>query len=277
MIIVQLMGGHSNQMFQYATARSLAIQHNTKLLLSMEWFKHMEGVKSPRVFELDGYNIIDTVYKPTITKRLINRATGLVYYEEKNALYDPSLSKLGSNVYLHGNFQSEKYFKDIRPTLLQDFSYKELPSKKNAQLLKEIEAHPQAVSLHIRRGDYVQDAKVSQVHGMAELDYYVKALKHLKKTVKNPKLYVISNDVEWCKQNLKFDAEMVIVDNNNTGAEDMRLMRACKHNILANSSFSWWGAWLNENPDKIIIAPKKWYNDTSISTADLIPDNWVKL
>lgn len=279
MIIVQLMGGHSNQMFEYAAARKLALKHNTELYLDLEWFKHMEGVKSPRDYELGGYNLAGKIYTGSLLQRLKKKLAHVQYYEDSQ-VYDPSVGALGPNIYLHGYFQSEKYFKDIRSTLLQDFSYKAPPNRANSELLRKINEDPVATSLHIRRGDYAKDAETNARHGVAGLEYYREALKHLKKQVKDPTLYIISNDPAWCRENLKLDAKMIFVDNNDDtagGAEDMRLMRACKHNIMANSSFSWWGAWLNENPDKIVIAPKKWFNDASINTSDLLPDEWVSL
>jgi hypothetical protein len=274
------MGGHSNQMFQYATAKSLAFKKNAKLRMDLSWFYSIAPEYTPRVYELGTYNLKQEFGKPGIVFKLKNKLGSARYYNEKSFAYDPDVFNLPKDAYLTGYFQSEKYFKDIRSQLLSDFSFK-LPAKgKNATLLKKIQQDESSVSLHIRRGDYVSNPNANQHHGVKGIEYYKKALIHIKKTVKTPTLYVISNDPAWCKENLKLDAKMVFVDNNDDvtgGAEDMRLMRACRHNIMANSSFSWWGAWLNENPDKIVIAPKKWFNNPEQDTSDLLPDEWVKL
>lgn len=280
MIVVKLMGGHSNQLFQYAVGRSLSIKNNTDLLLDLSWFDNMDGVESPRHYELGAYTIHEKFYKPSAISQLKFKLGVIKKYNEQHFNFNPDVLELGANAYLEGYFQTEKYFKDIRPTLLKDLSYKKPPSTKNKDLLVKIQRDPNAVSLHIRRGDYVSSKVHNAFHGVKELEYYHEAIKEIKKTVEKPTLYVISNDPEWCKKNLNFKEKMVIVDNNDDitgGSEDMRLMRTCKHNILANSSFSWWGAWLNENPSKIVIAPKEWFNDKSIDTSDLIPSSWIRL
>lgn len=280
MIVVQLKGGHSNQMFQYAAARSLAHRNKTDLQIDLIWYADTSKYDSPRQYELGSYTIQEHLYRPNIVTTITSRLHRTQHYTEPSYTYDSAFENLGANTYIEGDFQSEKYFLSIRPLLLQDFSYKNEPSKSNKALLKKINADPQAVSLHIRRGDYANNKNVNIIHGLKDIAYYKTALKELKKKVKNPNLYVISNDPAWCKKNLQLDAPMYFVDNNDDltgGAEDMRLMRACKHNIMANSSFSWWGAWLNENPDKIVIAPKVWFQDESISTQDLIPKSWIRL
>lgn len=136
-----------------------------------------------------------------------------------------------------------------------------------------------AVSLHVRRGDYVSNLTINQFHGTCSLEYYNQAIAQIAKKVETPHFFVFSDDPEWVKSNLKIDYSITIVDHNNADKnyEDIRLMSLCKHHIIANSSFSWWGAWLCRNPNKIVIAPLKWFNDKSINTTDLIPDGWIKI
>lgn len=280
MIVVKLLGGHSNQMFQYAVGRSLSLRHNVPLRLDKSWFANIDERDTHREYELGGYNIQARGYEPGILFKLGQRLGYIQTYNEHQFNFDPKVFELGPNAYLQGYFQSEKYFKQIRNQLLEDFTYINPPSPANAKLLQEIQADQQSVSLHIRRGDYVNNKHANAAHGVKDIAYYESALKMIKKQVKDPHLYVISNDPLWCKNNLKLKAEMEFVDNNDDitgGAEDMRLMRACRHNIMANSSFSWWGAWLNENPDKIVIAPKKWFNTTDKDVSDLIPKGWYKI
>ncbi len=136
-----------------------------------------------------------------------------------------------------------------------------------------------SVSLHIRRGDYVSNKVTNQVHGVCDLNYYSHAISYIAERISNTHLFVFSDDPEWAKGNLKTEIPTFFVDNNRADKdyEDLKLMRQCKHNIIANSSFSWWGAWLNQNAGKIVIAPKKWFNDKSINTKDLIPEKWIRL
>ena len=151
------------------------------------------------------------------------------------------------------------------------------PQGMNKDLLEQITSDASSVSVHVRRGDYVSNKNAAKFHGLTGVDYYKAVVKEMAKRVKNPKLYIFSDDPEWCKQNLKFTQLTTYISHNTDGSEDMRLMKACKHNIIANSSFSWWGAWLNENPNKIVIAPKQWFSHSESNTKDVIPDSWQKL
>lgn len=296
MIIVKLMGGHSNQMFQYATGRRLAHKHSTILKIDITAYDNMSVNDTPRQYELDGYTLdaeiasaedLALFERDTPPKNRVLRQFWKLTHNpiHKRLIYGgqkflPEALMAPDNTYLDGWWQSEKYFADIRDIIIKDFSYKNPPSSANKKLLKQINDDPNSVSVHVRRGDYVNNPLTNVFHGVKELDYYNLALKELTKKVKNPNLYVISNDPEWCRQNLKFPYKTHFVDNNDDttgGSEDMRLMRACKHNILANSSFSWWGAWLNENPKKIVIAPKQWFADTSVDTSDVVPEGWTQI
>ena len=135
-----------------------------------------------------------------------------------------------------------------------------------------------SVSLHIRRGDYVSNQKTNQTHGTCDLDYYQRCITEIEKEVENPYFFVFSDEIEWVKENLKINHPAEYVDQNtgDKSYEDMRLMSQCKHNVIANSSFSWWGAWLNSYPDKIVFAPKRWFASDKHNTKDLIPEGWKK-
>lgn len=293
MIIVKLMGGLGNQMFQYAAGRSLAIENDTKLYMDSSWFEIANSVDTPRVYELDCFNIkasfippgkmtLIEKYEPTLKSKIYKLTKGLrqpyvVHIKEKNHEFDGSFLKLGNNTYLDGFWQSEKYFKDKRLTLLEDFSYRKEPSIKNTLLLKEIKTND-AVSLHVRRGDYASNKSTNAYHGLTSLDYYKTAVELISKNVKNPHFYIFSDEPEWCKKNLQIDFPTVYISHNKDGSEDMRLMRHCKHNIIANSSFSWWGGWLNNHPNKIVIAPKVWFqNKESNDGSEIVPESWMRL
>ncbi len=136
-----------------------------------------------------------------------------------------------------------------------------------------------AVSLHIRRGDYVKVKETNDFHGVCSIAYYETAIELITNKINDPVFYIFSDDMDWVKKNFNIRQNHVFVDANDaaTNYEDMRLMSLCKHNIIANSSFSWWGAWLNPSSSKTVIAPKKWMKDPSIETIDLIPGNWIRL
>jgi hypothetical protein len=150
-------------------------------------------------------------------------------------------------------------------------------SGKNADIAEQI-GRVNAVSLHVRRGDYVKNPKTTATHGLCSLDYYHTAIRYIYETVEQPYFFIFSDDMAWVKEHLKIDAPCQYVDHNQ-GKEsfnDMHLMSLCKHHIIANSSFSWWGAWLNSSPEKIVIAPNKWFaNQNNIK--DLLPNDWVTL
>ena len=191
--------------------------------------------------------------------------------------YDKNFVKISKNTILNGYFQSEKYFNDIREILLKDLYWIKKKEGRNKEILEQIQQDSSSVSMHVRRGDYVSNENAAKFHGLTGVDYYKAAVKELTKHFKMANLYVFSDDPEWCKKNLKFTQQTTYISHNTDGSEDMRLMKTCRHNIIANSSFSWWGAWLNENPNKIVIAPKQWFSHPESNTKDVIPESWQKL
>lgn len=294
MIIVKLMGGLGNQMFQYAVARALSIKNNTNLLLDVSFYENQIGV-TERKFELDVFNIkaeipaiteIKKIYKKYFEKSIRNKILFFLNPDKAGLIYNDTSFNFDlciyqaeyKNIYLNGYFQSEKYFKDIKDIIQRDFTLINTISNKSEQVLKKIKKL-ESVSIHLRRGDYVNDFKTNQVHGVCSLDYYENAINYINRNNKNICYFVFSDDIEWTKANLKIDGDVEFVDSNDPDKnyEDMFLMSQCKHNIIANSSFSWWGAWLNQNPDKIVIVPKKWFNDSNRNIQDLIPETWIKI
>jgi hypothetical protein len=181
-------------------------------------------------------------------------------------------------MYLNGYWQSEKYFKSAEDKLRSELCLFDKPDEANQKILDEIVQCP-AVSLHIRRGDYITNPSAALVHGVCSLDYYHSAIRHITAHVENPYFFVFSDDPQWVKDNLKIGYPVQFVEANgpDRGAEDMRLMKSCRHHIIANSSFSWWAAWLNDRLDKIVVAPRIWFLDTKIDTKDLIPEQWHRI
>ncbi len=200
------------------------------------------------------------------------------YAWEKQFNFEPWILSLKDPVYLDGYWQSERYFKEIEPTIRDEFRAKEPLAGKNKEL-GDLVLSVNAASLHVRRADYVTNPLANLWNGTCDVDYYVRAISTIASTVENPHFFVFSDDIEWARQNIPLDHNAVYVDHNNaaTNYEDLRLMSLCKHNIIANSTFSWWGAWLNRNPDKVVIAPQKWFQTPKMDTRDLVPDTWITL
>lgn len=179
--------------------------------------------------------------------------------------------------YFDGYWQTYKYADEIRKHLIQDLKLKEPLDQNTLDVMSNI-GNTNSISLHIRRGDYVTDAKTSKIHDVCDLEYYRKAVDIVSKKIKNPQFFIFSDDIEWAKKNLKIQYPMVFVsDLKIEDYEEMILMSKCKHNIIANSSFSWWGAWLNTYDDKVVVAPQKWSNRHKKDYKNLIPNTWIKI
>ena len=181
-------------------------------------------------------------------------------------------------MYLNGYWQSEKYFKSAENKLRSELCPVNQLSEAGRKMLDEI-LHCPAVSLHIRRGDYITNPSAAAVHGVCPLDYYYSAVRHIAAHVQNPRFFVFSDDPQWAKGNLRIGFPVRFVETNgpNNGLEDMWLMKSCRHHIIANSSFSWWAAWLNDSRDKIVIAPRVWFLDRKLDDSNLIPEQWHRI
>lgn len=287
MIITKLIGGLGNQMFQYAVGRHLAYKNKTKLKLDISGFKSYKL----RRYELGCFNIVedfanDIDIKIFNLKRGLERRFNILKKLNKNILYtekvkfkfDPEVLKCKGNIYLNGSWQSEKYFKDIETDIRREFTVKIPQIGKNKKIARQISSCKSPVSLHMRRGDYVFNPHTNQILGTCTLDYYYRCVKYLARRVMNPHFFVFGDDPKWARNNLKLSYPTTFIDHNcpDKGYEDLRLMSQCKHHIIANSSFSWWGAWLAKNKNKIILVPKKWLN-INLKTPDLLPNNWIKI
>ena len=272
-----------NQMFQWAFARAYEAKNGylpliddseeTLKLGQFKLIKDFKKVKKPL------YNKI--LRKIIPIHNLRNKLTKINYdlpiiKEEYFNKFSPELLAYKEKAYFKGFFQTEKYFSDIRNQLLNDFMINKPLSKQNREMLEQI-ISTNSVSVHFRRGDYTK-ARVAKVFGSCSENYYKNAIKLIAENTKEPlTLFVFSDDIAWAKHNIKFNYKTIFVDINSgkQGIFDLILMKNCKHNVIANSSFSWWGAWLNENPDKNVIAPTPWMENTEDN--DLIPESWVKL
>ncbi len=291
MIFAEITAGLGNQMFQYAAARAISVRLSAPIKLDTSWFDHCKD----RVFELDllrvqalrttpfeqkclellkrrkaakAMEILRRCRVPGAVARLVDRERGI----------DPALFSVRGNVFLQGYWQSERYFQAIAPILREEFTFKAAPNAANQAMLQQIDSC-ESIVLHVRRGDYVSKAHTHAIHGVCSPDYYARGIALLRERVKDPHCFIFSDDPEWVADHLKLAVPSTLVTHNigKQDHEDLRLMSRGKHFVIANSSFSWWGAWLSAHPGKQVIAPSRWYLNSPISTHDLIPETWTRI
>ncbi len=288
MVIVQLMGGLGNQMFQYSFGRSIALKNKCDLKLDLSTYENYEWHE----YSLSPFNIKATIANQSEIDVLLQKHDhfinkvlrktmnlGQVKIIEKNIAFNPDYLHIKAPVFLSGYWQSENYFIENKHIIENELNINIPASIDNQRLLDDINTC-NAVSLHIRRGNYVSVTEFNNVLGTCSLDYYDSALHFISEKIENPVFYVFSDDILWAKENLNSDHNFIFVDINDAkhDYEDLRLMQHCKHNIIANSTFSWWAAWLNNFQDKIVIAPKQWFRgEKNIDSLHLIPENWIRL
>jgi hypothetical protein len=288
MIITKINGGLGNQLFQYAAGRALAYRHQTELVLDLSDFSNVPMGNTPRIFELDRYPIVARVasseeesgfrfYQGRVLRRMPFLPRPWQQVREPYFQYDPDFVNLPNDVYLDGYWQSYLYFESIASLIHSELQPIKSPGVKNQELL-QVMTQCNSVALHIRRGDYVSNTKAAIHHGVCSLDYYQAAIRQIVENVSNPHFYIFSDDLEWSKVNLEIGFPATYIGHNvgDQAFQDLRLISHCKHQIIANSSFSWWGAWLNQNPHKIVIAPKKWFT-VSKNTSTLFPKEWIAI
>lgn len=286
MIISRLKGGLGNQLFQYAVARHLAIKNHDKLWLDASYFTNYKlhsyslGAFKIQANILSSQQLGTFLEQTHLVKRIIAQLSSQPTFQiiqERTHNFDSQILELQENLLLDGFWQSPKYFAAIQKTLRQDFQLALLQTGLDKQLAKKM-TNPVSVSLHVRRGDYVTDPSASQ-HGTCDLKYYQSCINYMNACLIRPHFFIFSDDYEWSLKNFRFLKKVTFVHHNQADKNynDLRLMSQCHHHIIANSTFSWWAAWLSEYSGQITLAPKKWYADPQIETDDLIPKNWKRL
>jgi hypothetical protein len=283
------MGGLGNQMFQYALGRRLALDRNVPLKLYLNWYEKVDD----RRYELDQLNInaeiasYEEFFRLTyysrnwFTRKLYKIYQYPISYYRKRYVIEQEPRKFDSNIlhvpktaYLNGYWACERYFEPIQARIRQEFSPSIPLSESHQKLSLKIQNDPSSVSVHIRRGDYVS------LPGFLVLpiDYYQRAAVYINQYISSPHFYIFSDDIEWVKVHLKLNSEMTFIEPSAGGKDllDMQLMSQCRHHINANSSFSWWGAWLGEKSDGIVIVPNQWHANKPYPE-DLIPDRWIRI
>jgi hypothetical protein len=289
MIIVKLDGGLGNQMFQYAFGRSFSVNYKIPFKLDIS------SLFEYRKYELDIFGLNanfatkeDLLFfdrqklsiKEKVMFKIKHGFFRTLYISEREGLDTFTFpEKLTKNILISGHWQSEYYFKSIEWVIRSDFSFPEIKSESNKFFRNQIQ-QTNSVSVHIRRGDYLLEQN-NKVHGVLPVKYYRQAVDYVRKRISDPVFYIFSDDPNWVLENLDIKGEVyfVIGNENNHAYVDMQLMSFCKHNIIANSSFSWWGAWLNNYPSKIVIAPKQWFSDVERNKISdmIIPSGWIRL
>jgi hypothetical protein len=293
MVIVKLMGGLGNQMFQFAAARRLALANQTTLKFDTYFLQDrtLRENFTFRKYELDIFNLnvciatpkdIDKFCLRLVSSRRIDSLMNYIdphyKYSENQFKFNPEVLRLPRNSYLEGYFQSEKYFIDYQNQIRKDFTFKNAPNEANQKLIDEI-SKTNSIAVHIRRGDFVSNSVTHEFHGVCSLSYYYESIKYLKSKINDPVFYIFSDDMNWVKLNFDKALALNFVELNNAEnkSNDLRLMTVCNHHIIANSTFSWWGAWLSKNPGKIVIAPQRWFASDEMNFEDVVPENWIKL
>jgi len=289
MVIVRLAGGLGNQLFQYAAGRALAERHGVPLRLDLT---HL--ARDPlRSYRLDRFRIAATVATPAEIARLTHADVGHVLAKSFSFLqrylplarraifvqrqdgFDPRFTALSGHVYLIGYFQSPRYFAHMADLIRDELTLREPPDGANRALLESIMSCP-AVSVHVRRGDYLTNPLYRDI---CTLDYYLAAMREIVARVAAPHFFVFSDDIAWAQDHIQTDHPITYVAHNGPARdhEDLRLMRHCRHHIIANSSFSWWGAWLATHPEQLVVAPHRWLNVAAREPRELIPESWFRI
>ncbi len=297
MVFVKLMGGLGNQMFQYAAGLAVARRAGASLRLDTTLLADRPGQDGRRTFELHRLKISAKVASPIELAeatggqaagwraRLLaaRRMAGLAMPQppvlrERHFHFDPVVLEAPGHVYLVGYWQSERYFEEVRDALPKEFEPKSAPAGRNRELAGLVRSVP-SVAVHVRRGDYVSRAPTAAVHGACEAAYYEECFAEMERRVPGAAYFVFSDDPAWVREHMALPARATVVDHNppEMAHEDLRLMSLCRHDIIANSSFSWWGAWLNANPGKVVLAPRRWFLDPSFDTSDLLPEGWIRV
>lgn len=303
MIIINIQGGLGNQMFEYAFSKQMATLNNSEVYFHEKNWYGLESNVQKRSLELDNFNVsykranlFDVVRLRGFASfrilrfgvRQLNKIvrlfkkdfkgfkwSTLIQEQDYGHRFVPELLEKRGSFYIEGFWNSEKFFKGIEDTIRKDFTFKEKPNEEDLKVL-DLMKTTDSVSLHIRRGDYT---KIKAMQGSADLDYYKRAIEYFKKNLKNIHIFIFSDDIPWVKENLKAEVPVTYVEHNvgKRNYYDMYLMSQSKHNIIANSTFSWWGAWLNSNKNKIVIMPKVWFYDPNENPHDIECEGWIKI
>lgn len=288
MIIALLKGGLGNQLYQYASAKALAEKNKTSIWLDLSFLNQNTLNITKRSFELHRFSLIESKDVKVIDhsnlklpRKIIQKVSVkalrkiILEYVEDGNHFNADFFRSNRSVAIDGYFQSYKYFDFLRHQLFQDFQLIEPLDDRNLEALGSV-LRCNSVCIHVRRGDYVSLGAANKFHGLCDLNYYRKAITIIHSKIENPHFFIFSDDIPWCRSHFnETNISFVSINNSDNAHLDLNLMKNCKHFVIANSSFSWWGAWLAENKNKIVIAPKKWLAAEDSEIEDRIPPEWI--
>lgn len=291
MVVVKIKGGLGNQMFQYAFGLSIANKYGKDLYLDLTWYNDT-SIDTKRKFLLNNYIENYNIASDSMIKKMIGERTFInllqfkleniflpIYWRryilEKKPQYDSRVFEINKDVYFDGTWMNENYF-GINKDYIKDI-YSKRPDLNLYQ--EEIETQirqSDSVSVHIRRGDYANNITTNKYHGLVPIAYYKSLIEEISQINPNTHFFFFSDDIDWVRENIKSNHNYTYVLQSKYGMEhhDLYLMSLCNFNIIANSTFSWWAAWLNSNPQKKVYAPRKW-SSTILDSKDILPNNWI--
>jgi hypothetical protein len=296
-VTVALYGGLGNQLFQYATGLAVAKHNEAKLIIDLSWFDVAHKIPNTtiRKFALAPFGIeaeiqkkrgFFTLNESNTLKRIFNRISrqfgirlkSRQVVNEQNFRFEPSIFQLNCPITLNGYWQSPKYFDNIIAEIQGIFGSARALSPESRLVMTEI-LNSESICAHVRRGDYVTSKQAAKTHGLCDLEYYRKGIRIVSEGMTNPHCYVFSDDPEWVRENFDVGVPITVVDVNgpDDAHQDLWLMAACQRFVIANSSLSWWGAYLSNAQKKIVVAPKKWFAEKKYDTTDLIPADWRRI
>jgi hypothetical protein len=288
MIAASLRGGLGNQMFEYAAGRSLALSHGTRLVLDLS---ELERSATQREFALGCFRIEARLARRVRSRGLYSAPPSLRGHvgrwrreafsrfrvlTQKDLELQPAFFEAGDWTHLVGFWQSERYFAPHAGTIRDDFAFRAPPGGHLERALDRIRSGA-SVSVHARRGDYATDADASAFHGVLPREYYRRALEELSGAESDLHAFVFSDDLDWCKEHLRLDLPTTYAEASRSPADDLTLMASCTHHVIANSSFSWWGAWLGEREGSVVVAPLEWVRDPAVDTSHVVPARWIRV
>ena len=287
MIVVKLQGGLGNQMFQYALAKAMSKLHDSPFELDLEFLLDRTPNKGKdfvfRDYDLNVFSITPDIAStgtarqyasPTFWEKVKAGFKPKTVYQESFFHFDAHALLAAPDVYLEGYWQSPKYFETIEKELREDFRFIHAIEDHSKKLLEQI-LQTDSICVNVRRADFLTNT----YHGVCGMSYFEPAIHHLASSLSNPKVFIFSDDPQWCLDNFKSKFSMEVVDHSHKGfkfSNQLQLMAACKHFIIPNSTFAWWAVWLSNKKESKVIAPTHWFADSAIDTRDLIPDNWMR-
>jgi hypothetical protein len=290
MIVVRLMGGLGNQMFQYAAGHNLATARGVELALDLGWFDDQGArLPAPRAYELNAFDL--NVRLERLSQRRVDALEGftprlltplrwipprLTVVRETSTSFDASIFSAPDSSLLIGYWQSERYFEPVAEAVRDQFSLPRSANVADLDLVRAVEDAP-SLGIHVRRGDYVTSEATNLMHGTLDPAYYTEGVSYVSAHRDVQRIFVVSDDPDWAEAHLAFPLPTTFVRANGRAVDDLHLLQTCDHQVIANSSFSWWAAWLNDNPEKIVVAPKRWFRDPAIPTDGLIPEGWHRV